>query len=237
MSSSRRRALASRAIARAPWCGPVVVRTLRAAWCCSPLVSRCDRARCLAAGPPGSRRRATARGGSPPRCVAWHPAIFARALRMTTGHAHYPGGAIGTSRPTAITLAQSPWPRPRRAHRCAAWHPAFFARALPDAHCLWRLATPHPGSRRRATAPGGSPPRCAALHPAPSPCAPPVPYHLAGFGVQSRSMSAARLHRPLRAPSPLRPPRSLATPTAALPRHPSRLAHYARPLPPARRIE
>ena len=42
----------------------------------------------------------------------------------------------------------------------------------------------------------GSPSRCAALHPAPSPCAPPVPCHLAGFGVQSRSMSASRLHRP-----------------------------------------
>ena len=52
-----------------------------------------------------SRRRAIARGGSPPRCAAWHPAFFARKIRAAITHAHYPGGAIGTSRPTAITPA------------------------------------------------------------------------------------------------------------------------------------
>ena len=50
---------------------------------CPVVVSRCGRARCLAAGPPGSRRH------------------YPRALPV----AHYPGGAIGTSRPTAITPA------------------------------------------------------------------------------------------------------------------------------------
>ena len=89
-----------------------------------------------------SRRRATARGGSPPRCAAWHPAhaesfacrgsvrgtVRVRAAHPARCHnraaitpakfarprgtAHYPGGAMGTSRPTAIT-------------------PAKFARTLP----------------------------------------------------------------------------------------------------------
>ena len=35
-------------------------------------------------------------------------AITHGALRTTTGHAHYPGGAMGTSRPTAITHAHYP---------------------------------------------------------------------------------------------------------------------------------
>ena len=130
-----------------------------------------------AAWPPGSRRRAIiARGGSPPRCAAWqvahaesfacrgsvrgtvrgraaHPArchnraaithaIFARAL---------PGGAMGTSRPTAITHAKfarhyarnirtritwaARW-QPTIARggsppRCAAWHPTFPRRGSP----------------------------------------------------------------------------------------------------------
>ena len=82
MSPSRRRAigavrgLASRAPRRAP-----LPR--------STLVSRCGRARCLAA---------TARGGSPPSRLA--PPLHPRGAL-----AYYPGGAIGTSRPTAITPA------------------------------------------------------------------------------------------------------------------------------------
>ena len=143
MSSSRRRALASRAIARAPWCGPVVVRTLRAAWCCSPLVSRCDRARCLAAGPPGSRRRATARGGSPSaRCAAWHRAhaeSFAcrGSVRGTVrGRAAHPARCHNRAAITHAKFARggSP-PRPT-----AITH-AIFARGVPPRHCPWRLAT------------------------------------------------------------------------------------------------
>ena len=49
-------------LARVPLPCPVVIR------------SRGGRARCLAAGSPGSRRRAIARGGLPPRCAAWLPA-------------------------------------------------------------------------------------------------------------------------------------------------------------------
>ena len=67
----------------------------------APVVrSRCGRARCLAAGPPDPRRRAISRGGSPPRCAAWHPAPLARAswrgsvaIRPLARHApHLPVG-------------------------------------------------------------------------------------------------------------------------------------------------
>ena len=75
----------------------------------------------------------------------------------------------------------------RRAHTRAACLCASLVRLGGSARCL---AAGPPGSRRRASA------RCTACHPAPSPYAPPVPCHLAGFGVQSRSMSAARLHSP-----------------------------------------
>ena len=51
-----------------------------APWSCAPLVRHGGRTRWSAAGPPGSCRRAIARGGSPPQCAAWHPARTARAL-------------------------------------------------------------------------------------------------------------------------------------------------------------
>ena len=99
--------------------------------------------------PPGSRRRAAhytrhlrrpcpvavgrdvpiapprriARGGSPPRCAAWHPApsphLPARAVPLAGFR-----GAI----PVDVRRSPSP-PSPSR----AAWHPAKFARALPTA--------------------------------------------------------------------------------------------------------
>ena len=71
---------------RAPWCGPVAV------------------GRDVPIAPP----RRIARGGSPPRCVAWRCAIFAithAKFARPRGDAHYPGGAMRTSRPTAITHA------------------------------------------------------------------------------------------------------------------------------------
>ena len=109
-----------------------------------------------------------ASGGSPPetRCAAGlrnrRDILIAPPLHT----AHYPGGAIGTSRPSAITHA-------------------IFARRIPTAAVC------------------GSPPsRLALFTPAGAPG--PVPCHLAGFGVQSRSMSAARLHshRPWGLPTP-----------------------------------
>ena len=129
-----------------------------------------------------SRRRAIARGGSPPRCAAWqvahaesfacrgsvrgtvrgraaHPArchdraaIYPRSLRTRITPAHYPGGAMRTSRPTAITRRHYTH-KIRTAHypggaigtsRPTAITPAKFARALPCGAMVAR---------------GGSPPR------------------------------------------------------------------------------
>ena len=132
---------------RAPWCGPVAV------------------GRDVPIAPP---RHSAVRGlacapwcGMAVRTVAWAPVVTGRrALRGYRGrtetpqqnsqrvllaifHAHYPGGAMGTSRPTAITPAWGAPPFPTRITRAA--------------RCL---AAGPPGSRRRAPA------RCAALHPA-----------------------------------------------------------------------
>ena len=97
----------------------------------------------------------------------------ARHIRTQYSHAHYPGGAMGTSRPTAITHA-------RGAHDpkklCAPIHPAqelfvplcvktsrtritraHYARLRGDAARCSPAVYPRP--RRRALARGGSPPR------------------------------------------------------------------------------
>ena len=76
-----------------------------------------------------------------------------RKIRTTTGYAHYPGGAMGTSRPTAIThakFARHYTPRITqamvdcRASRLAPYvmpH-AGCARPTGHAHYPWRHATP-----------------------------------------------------------------------------------------------
>ena len=84
---------------RAPWCGLVAVG--RNVLIAPP---RPSAVRGLAAGPPGSRPLVV-RGASPPRCAAWHRAPSPRLTAITP--AHYPCGAIGTSRPTAFTPANS----------------------------------------------------------------------------------------------------------------------------------
>ena len=71
----------------------------------SALVRLGDRARCLAAGPLGSRRRAIARGGSPPRCAAWqvaHAESFAcrSSVRGTVrGRAAHPARYLAAGPP------------------------------------------------------------------------------------------------------------------------------------------
>ena len=129
--------------------------------------------------PPGSRRRAFARGGSPPRCAAWHPAPLPRAPPVSRcaalscdpcTHAHYPGGAMGTSRPTAITHAgcappfspRTPSPRTpsRRTARVPSPGPFAIRSRCGRARCL---AAGPPGSRRRAAWRGG-----ATWHPRPN---------------------------------------------------------------------
>ena len=99
-----------------------------APWSCAPLVRHGGRARCP--------HRAAAPSA---RCVAWHPApslcvplvrlapyrtLPTRDAHVIT-HAHYPGGAMGTSRPTAITPAKYAhhYPRalPVAARRRIAW--------------------------------------------------------------------------------------------------------------------
>ena len=102
-----------------------------------------------------SRRCAIARGGSPPRCAAWqvahaesfacrgsvrgtvrdraaHPARYHDRAAIT--RAHYPGGAMGTSRPTAITHDHGAR-RITRAARCsAAGSPGSRPTAITPAH-------------------------------------------------------------------------------------------------------
>ena len=114
------------------WCGPVVRSHGAVPWYGLMVRSRCGRARYTPAGLPTRAAAIHVRGGSPPQCAAWHPAIFARritrvarytpAVALTaapyrhyasaTGRAHDHGafrtttgrcGAMGTSRPTAIT--------------------------------------------------------------------------------------------------------------------------------------
>ena len=82
----------------------------------SAVRSRRGRARCSAAGPPGSRRRP--------------PVALSRCAPLRSG---------------PVAVGRDAWPPPP-------------------------VGAPHPpGSRRRAITRGGSPPRCAAWHPAPSP--------------------------------------------------------------------
>ena len=100
--------------ARAPWCGPVACAP-RVPHGAVPLRAHRACARCAVSwcGPVAVGRDVPI---APPRrmarCAAWHRAKFARGVRtaITHGHyarnirtAHYPGGAMGTSRPTAIT--------------------------------------------------------------------------------------------------------------------------------------
>ena len=97
MSPSRRRAtgvvrgLAVRGLAS---CAPLVrlgiPHTLRVLHAAALSAARC------AAGPH------TRRDDRPPGLPA-RAAIYPRKIRTQYSHAHYPGGAMGTSRPTAIT--------------------------------------------------------------------------------------------------------------------------------------
>ena len=117
-----------------------------------------------------SRRRAVARGGSPPRCVAWYPTLAHRPwwlpvrspgaipLSPAITHAHYPCGAMGTSRPTAITPVQfaphSTRPRP------------LAARSTLALRCALPWAGPVAVGRDVPIAPPRHMARCAAWHPA-----------------------------------------------------------------------
>ena len=93
-------------------------RPLAALLPCAPLVSRCGRARCP--------HRAAARGGSPPRCAAWHPEpsplrgpLALRPPRaplpcpIAVGHDVWPPGL-----PARAAARGDPPPR------CAAWQVA-----------------------------------------------------------------------------------------------------------------
>ena len=172
-----------------------------------------------------SRRRAigAVRGlasRAPPRAPLCGP-----IMRSIT-HAHYPGGAMGTSRPTAITPAifargGSP-PRPTAiTHARGAPDPQKIARGGSPPLCSYTsrsvalcapLCLKIPPLRFDCGAPSMAPSsahtRAHARRPAPPPRSLATPCHLAGFGVQSRSMSAARLHspRPWGLPTPPRLP-------------------------------
>ena len=151
-----------------------------------------------------------ASGGSPPaaRCAAgphtrrdaWPPGLPARAAIT---HAHYPGGAIGTSRPTAITPPPASRPAP----------PAPIARP-PHAR-----STPAPRARAPPVPRCGSPPRCAAWQVA----------HAESFACRGLPAGAPRPRhgaRQGRAPSAMLGPRAsrLATP---LPTRITRAARFA----------
>ena len=117
MSGARgiRRRAASPAVAHRRGARFGIVHTLRVLHAAALSAARC------AAGP---RTR---------RDVMIAPPLPTRITR-----AHYPGGAMGTSRPTAIT----PGSRPT---------------AITPAHCPWRLATPGGAMLGRRYARGGSP--------------------------------------------------------------------------------
>ena len=145
--------------------------------------------------PPGLPARAAAHGGSPPRCAALHPAPRPRhgartaeaaryPYRTATGHAHYSSGAMGTSRPTAITHAKCALPlHPQNTHhpsrsltlatcekeRTSTRMPArsFFgnhARSITNGECRLLCTMPHDTPRRPQAV-------CAQRHPS-SPQAP-----------------------------------------------------------------
>ena len=84
------------------------------------------------------------------RCAALHPAYHAHrscpVAALTITHAHYPGGAMGTSRPTAIThCTPSPAPSSRR-------HPRTARAPLPCAPPVSRCGRARAGWPRRASA-------------------------------------------------------------------------------------
>ena len=138
MSPSRRRAIgAVRAFARAHHSCPVVR-------------SRCGRARCAAAGPPGSRRRASA------RCAAWHraPLLLGVAVRPVFG-------ALGVTRRRALRGPGAPAggrgcteTPPAKLSACATCHATahyprvvrtaarWGHRALPPLHPQYSYARP-----------------------------------------------------------------------------------------------
>ena len=82
---------------RAPWSYPIAIQ------------SRCGRARCSPVGAPDSRRRAFARGGSPPRCAAWHPAPLPHPRRF--------GAVMPRHRPPGLPAAPSTAGPPGRTRR------------------------------------------------------------------------------------------------------------------------
>ena len=147
----------------------------RAPWSCAPRVPRGGRARC-------PHRAAAPRCRAYPACPvavvrdAWPPG---HPARTAVTHTHYPGGAIRTSRPTAITpprrIAHYA-PRPRAASpRCRA-HPACPVAVRTRvsrggrARCPHRAAAPRRGARLSIPCPVAvRTPR------APLPCAPFVP--------------------------------------------------------------
>ncbi len=90
--------------------------------------------------PPGSRRRAIARGGSPPRCAAWHPA-HAESFACCGLPAGAPRPAAGPrtrrdGRPPGLPARAAIYPR--RIMRAARWG----HRALPP---VPRCRAPSPG--------------------------------------------------------------------------------------------
>ena len=148
------------------------------------LVSRCGRARCphRAAAPHRPRwLTAAVRGFAShyPLCRAPSPLAPPRSLprraphyplsrrcRPAITHAHYPGGAMGTSRPTAITPAQFARPRPvpaplaagppatdRRGSRtrlAPAHRPTYLRRSMVPRRSLSRRTVKMPSPVKRA---------------------------------------------------------------------------------------
>ena len=132
---------------RVPWCGPIAVRTPRAPWSGPVAVGRdvpiapprLGAVRGLASRIPLAPLAVRHRHHAPWCARAPPPPARPVAASYATSHSYYPCGAMGTSRPTAIT-------------------PTKFARAP--------RRTPTPRRIARGGSPlarGGSPPRCAAM--------------------------------------------------------------------------
>ena len=148
----------------------------------------------------GAVRGLASRSPSPRTpCAAWHPApsrpVAARRCRPAITHAHYPFGAIGTSRPTAIT----PAPPPRASAlfalspRRAPLPPHHYPRALPERRDAWPPPPVElPTLPARAAAP-------------PARFAPWQVAHAESFAGASPCAPHSRAGRGVRSPHPRRP--------------------------------